>query len=282
MNIPESTASRYERLLELLNEMECVAVAYSGGVDSAFLAKVARDVLGDRATAVLGVSSTVARSELAGARKLARDAGLELVEIETRELEDPNYAANPTNRCYFCKSELFDEIREWADGRGIPWICDGANADDSGDWRPGSQAAAERSVRSPLAEAGLTKAEIRQISQQLGLPTWDKPSIACLGSRFPYGTTITAEALRQVDKAEDLLRSMGFGQLRVRHHGEIARIEVEPSDFGRLASEDVRMEVVKGFRELGFTYVALDLAGYVTGSMNIGHLVTIQTKTRDQ
>ncbi|MEI6916283.1 MAG: ATP-dependent sacrificial sulfur transferase LarE [Armatimonadota bacterium] len=252
----------------IIADLESVAVAYSGGVDSAFLAKTARDVLNERAFAVLGVSPTVAKSELDQARELAISSDLQLIEVETNELADSDYAANPTNRCYFCKNELFGQIFLWAKSQGIHWVTDGANADDKGDWRPGSQAALEHGVRSPLAEAGLTKDEIRAISKEMGLPTWDKPSIACLGSRFPYGSSITPEKIRQLDKAEDLLRSLGFKQLRVRHHDEIARIEVEPQEIARMATEEVRLRIVEGFRKLGFKFVTLDLAGYVMGSLN--------------
>lgn len=267
--VQPETLSKYHKLQDTLRSMGRVAIAYSGGVDSAFLARVARDVLDGNAFAVLGVSPTVAHSELKDARELAREFGLTLVELATNELSNPNYVSNPTNRCYFCKTELFEQIRIWSDQEGIEWICDGANADDRSDWRPGSQAAQEKSVRSPLAEIGLTKDEIRPLSRMLGLPTWDKPSIACLGSRFPYGSSITLEALSQLDQAEDLLRSLGFRQLRVRHHGDIARIELDPADIPRMLDEDIRTRVVVGFKQLGYKFVALDLAGYRTGSMNI-------------
>lgn len=267
--VQPETQVKYHKLQDTLRSMGRVAIAYSGGVDSAFLARVARDVLAGNAYAVLGVSPTVAQSELKDARQLANEFGLTLVELATNELANPDYARNPTNRCYYCKTELFEQIRMWGEQQGIVWICDGANADDRTDWRPGSQAAQEKSVRSPLAEIGLTKDEIRSLSRMLGLPTWDKPSIACLGSRFPYGSSITLEALSRLDQAEDLLRSLGFRQLRVRHHGDIARIELDPVDIPRMLDEDTRTRVVDGFKQLGYKFVALDLAGYRTGSMNI-------------
>lgn len=270
MAIQPDTTTKYNRLREILSALSSVAVAYSGGVDSAFLAKAATETRGDNAYAILGISPTVARSEVAHARELAASFGLRLIEIQTDELSDPNYSTNPTNRCYFCKTELFQRIQAWCIENGVAAVCDGANADDKGDWRPGAQAALEKGVRSPLAEVGLTKAEIRDLSREMGLPTWDKPSIACLGSRFPYGTQITPEAIQQLDEAEDLLRALGFRQLRVRHHGEIARIEVEPQDIERVASSGVRDKIVEGFRRLGFRFVTLDLAGYRTGNMNTG------------
>lgn len=276
--VQPETLHKYHRLQELLRGMGRVAIAYSGGVDSAFLARVAHDVLTDNAYAVLGVSPTVARSELEDARKLAEEFGFSLVELETNELSNPDYSSNPTNRCYYCKTELFQQIRQWGEKEGVFWICDGSNVDDRSDWRPGSLAAQEKSVRSPLAETGLTKEEIRSLSQMLGLPTWDKPSIACLGSRFPYGSTITLEALGQLDKAEDLLRGLGFRQLRVRHHGDTARIELEAADIPRMIDADIRSQVVDGFRKLGYQFVTLDLAGYRTGSMN----VHIQDNSKDK
>ena len=271
--------ARYERLQDILAKLGDLIVGMSGGVDSVLLAKVAHDVLGDRALAVTADSPSLPRRELHEAVELARTIGVRHQVIQTQEVHDPRYAANPSNRCYFCKTELFTQLDTLAEQLGFHWLAYGENQDDSGDHRPGAQAAGEHRVRAPLKEAGLTKADIRALAQHLGLPIWDKPAFACLGSRFPYGTQITPEKLAQVEAAEDVLWEHGFRQFRVRHHGEVARIEVDPADMARLL--ELAPEIVERFRrEARFAYVAMDLAGYRRGSMNetigpVGSVVSI-------
>lgn len=262
----ETIQQKLSRLKEILAGCGGAVIAYSGGVDSTFLAKVARDVLEDRALAVTACSETYPDHEVKEALALAEQLGLRHLTIWTEELANEEFAANPPDRCYFCKTELFGKLLDIAREHGLSYVLDGANHDDQFDHRPGMRAGGELGVRSPLKEAGLTKEDIRQLSREMGLPTWDKPSFACLSSRFPYGERITQEKLTMVGRAEDYLRSLGVGQLRVRHHGDLARIEVAATDFPKvLAAAD---EIARKLKELGYTYVALDLQGYRTGSMN--------------
>jgi uncharacterized protein len=246
-------------------------VAFSGGVDSTFVAAVARDVLSDRALAITGVSPSIPASEVEEAKALARQIGIAHELIGTSEIDDPDYVKNNPDRCFHCKDELYGRLTSIAGERHYAAVLDGCNLDDTGDFRPGRRAATQHGVRSPLLEAGLTKAEIRELSRERGLPTWDKPAMACLSSRIPYGTPVTIEALSSVEQAEVYLRSLGVRQLRVRHHvlpsgDTMARIETD--DAGMDALLDQRGEITERLKELGYLYVTLDLAGYRTGSMN--------------
>jgi len=267
----EQAAERHRKLARLkatLAGMESVVVAYSGGVNSTFLVKVAHDVLRDGVLAVTARSATYPSVEMDAARQAARDLGVRHITIETDELADPKFVRNAPDRCYWCRRELFARLMSLAREHGMAHVVDGSNADDTGDFRPGMRAAWELGVRSVLSEAGLTKQDIRALSAEFGLRTWDKPSAACLASRLPYGTAVTRERLGRVHAAEMFLRSRGLGQVRVRYHGSIARIEVPQGDLPRLIDDALRKEVVLHFRSLGFSYTALDLQGYRTGSMN--------------
>jgi uncharacterized protein len=267
--LSQQTQEKYDRLQAILRELGSVVIGYSGGVDSTLLLKVAADVIGAGALAVIGKSETYPTAEYEEALKLANGLGARFVEVATEETDVLKFQENPPDRCYFCKTELFGKLTEIAIRENIPWIADGTITDDVGDFRPGMRAKKENNVRSPLLEAELSKNEVREISRHLKLPTWDKPSFACLSSRFPYGFGITKENLTKVDQAESFLRRSGFKYFRVRHHDDkTARIEIGVEELPRLFDNALRMSVVAKMKELGFTYVTLDLQGYRTGSMN--------------
>lgn len=263
---------KYEALQHILKEMGTVAVAYSGGVDSTFLLKVAYDVLKDNAVGILAVSPSFPSREYQRAVETAGLIGARLEIIHTNEMDNPDYTSNPVNRCYFCKSELFERIAEIAASGRYHNMVDGSNVDDLSDYRPGLKAVREKGVRSPLQEAGLTKSEIRELSRSLGLPTWDKDALACLSSRFPFGEKIELWKLKMVDQAETYLSSLGFHNIRARHTGKSVKIEVDPSEVDRLLSPEIRIPLVQYFREIGYTTISVDLEGYRSGKLSKPHI----------
>jgi uncharacterized protein len=259
---------KLEKLKKTLREMGTVLIAYSGGVDSSFLAVTAHEVLGQNSLAVFASSPVAPPMEKEAAGSLAHQFGLRFRIIESNEMDNPDFVANPPERCYYCKRELFSELKPIALAEGLKWVADGTNADDLSDYRPGRKASAEAGIRSPLLEVGLTKAEIRQLSRAQGLPTWDRPASPCLASRIPYGIPVTAETLNKIAQGEKYLHSLGLRQVRLRHHGDIARIELDQPDMAKIIKTDIRQGVIEHFKALGYKYVTLDLTGYRTGSLN--------------
>src|SRR5215207_9277436 len=265
-----------ERLREIFRELDSVIVAYSGGVDSSYVAYVANAELGPRAVCITGQSASLPAYQRAEIDRVVEKFGLQHEMIQTEELDNPDYRANNSNRCFFCKDELYSKLESVAQTRRIKSIVDGSTVDDLGDYRPGRQAATQHAVRSPLIEVGLSKSEVRELSHRVGLPTWDKPASPCLSSRIAYGTTVTIERLQKVDRGEEILREFGFREFRVRHHDTLVRLEISPAEMDRVLQKDVIDQLAARFRELGFKYVTLDLHGFRSGSMNEALPITIK------
>jgi len=257
-----------ERLREIFRELESVVVAYSGGVDSSYVAYIANAELGPRAVCITGQSASLPAYQRAEIDRIVEKFGFQHEIIQTEELENPGYSANNPDRCFFCKDELYTKLESVARGRGIQNIVDGSTVDDLGDYRPGRRAATQHAVRSPLIEVGLSKTEVRELSRRATLPTWDKPASPCLSSRIAYGTTVTIERLSKVDRGEEILREFGFREFRVRHHDQLVRLEIAQAEMDRVMRKEVFQKLAARFRELGFKYVTLDLEGFRSGSMN--------------
>lgn len=285
MTVAETTQNRADELSVeekernlrgLMREMQTVLVAYSGGVDSSYVALIATQELGENAVCVLGISPSVSQIQREEATRIAADFNFNFLNIQTEELENPNYQANPTNRCYFCKDELYGKLSSIAGEKHLNFVLDGSNTDDVSDFRPGRQAASEHNVRSPLIEVGISKAELRILSRKQNLPTWDKPASPCLSSRIAYGIPVSIERLSKVERGEKILRDLGFREFRVRYHGELVRLEIAPSEMEHILRKRVTDRIADSFRTLGFRYVTLDLHGYRTGALN-----EILDKSRD-